>query len=460
MRNRTEIKMKKRGRVGLGLLGTVGLLAGALAIITTSPVSASAPGTNIVCSAGGVNGAADVVTINLAPTEGYMSTPDGNSLYMWSYGEESEPGAGDATFQTPAPTICVDEGDTVTVNLTVPGGWPTIPTGSGVDTPVSIIFPGQTVTTSGGSPGFLTAEASGGTVSYTFTPTAGTYLYEGGTNSALHVAMGMYGSVVVYPKDGTTAYGPGTEYDTDREFLLMLHSVDPGEHQTMEYWTSADPFSYVPEPYEKVGFTGLLDPPGTIRHERYWTINGRSNPDTLWPNNTPLMPNQPYGSVIHVEAQDPADPGLPALVRYTNASLDNHPFHPHGNSLKLIAQDGQTLGLGDGLEIFTSTVGSGQTYDLMVEWLDVNGFDSTFNPIPVTLPGLNNLVFKDDSSTYSGSPYLGEKGELPAPVTQFNACGEYYFPWHSHALWEIQNFDEGFGGMLTLWRVDPIGGCQ
>ena len=40
-------------------------------------------------------------------------------------------------------------------------------------------------------------------------------------------------------------------------------------------------------------------------------------------------------------------------------------------------------------------------------------------------------------------------------VTSFNQCGEFYFPWHSHALFEFTNFDEGFGGMATLLRVDP-----
>jgi hypothetical protein len=40
-----------------------------------------------------------------------------------------------------------------------------------------------------------------------------------------------------------------------------------------------------------------------------------------------------------------------------------------------------------------------------------------------------------------------------------NVCGEWYFPWHSHALNEFANFDEGFGGMATLMRVDPRGGC-
>ena len=44
-------------------------------------------------------------------------------------------------------------------------------------------------------------------------------------------------------------------------------------------------------------------------------------------------------------------------------------------------------------------------------------------------------------------------------VASFNECGEFYFPWHSHALQTVQNFDEGFGGMNTLVRVDPPVGC-
>jgi hypothetical protein len=44
-------------------------------------------------------------------------------------------------------------------------------------------------------------------------------------------------------------------------------------------------------------------------------------------------------------------------------------------------------------------------------------------------------------------------------VVSQNICGEWYFPWHSHALNEFANFDQGFGGMATLLRIDPAGGC-
>ena len=81
------------------------------------------------------------------------------------------------------------------------------------------------------------------------------------------------------------------------------------------------------------------------------------------------------------------------------------------------------------------------------------------DPIPVQLPGLQNLIFKDDVTVYGGSPYLGYQDELPVGVTSYNQCGEQYFPWHTHAVNEFQSFNEGFGGMGTLIAVFPPGGC-
>jgi hypothetical protein len=48
---------------------------------------------------------------------------------------------------------------------------------------------------------------------------------------------------------------------------------------------------------------------------------------------------------------------------------------------------------------------------------------------------------------------------LPTLVVSYNVCGEFYFPWHSHALNEFVNFDVPFGGLATLLRVDALPGC-
>jgi FtsP/CotA-like multicopper oxidase with cupredoxin domain len=310
------------------------------------------------------------------------------------------------------------------------------------------------VTATGDNQGLFTWEAApGGSATYTFIAgEPGTYLYESGTEAYKQVQMGLYGGLIVYPAlnnafpGRTFAYNDeATEYNPDREFLLIMHDIDPELHQAVERG----------ETYNV-----------TTMHDRYWTINGRSFPDVLFGHFVPWLPSQPYGGMVHIEPYDPVDNPLPALVRYANAGMINHPFHPHGNNLEIIARDGRLLqslnGDAAGFESFTTTVGSGQTYDLLAAWRDVEAWDPLANQVPVNsefpMPGLYNLVDAEDGF-FSGSPYLGEQADRLVGAIPYNECGEFYFPWHSHALNEFQNFDEGFGGLATLWRVDPPGGC-
>jgi FtsP/CotA-like multicopper oxidase with cupredoxin domain len=426
------LKPAKR-RTGLMLAALMlggGVAFGALSSgVSGRDDAAAATNTTVVCTAPDAAG-----ELKLTVAQGYASFPDGNGVYMWGYTIDDA----DDAWQTPGPVLCVKEGDVVTVKLTVPAGFP--------ESAISIMFPGQTgVTASGGTPGLFTNEASpgGGTVTYTFTASQpGTYLYESGTNPTKQIQMGLAGAIIVRPAMGANfAYDDAsTRFDPNKEYLLLLNEVDPNLHHAVE----------IGQPYT----------PSTT-HFHYWTINGRSFPDTIAPNDAPWLPGQPYGALVQVEAQ-PNPPGpndYPALVRYANAGQENHPFHPHGNHLRIIAQDGRLLTGPSGeilsSEAFTKTVASGQTFDLLARWLNVDVWSAASHPIPVQLPGLQNLIFIDGATFYSGSPYLDDKGRLPPGTTSFNECGEFYFPWHSHALFEVQNFDEGFGGMLTLWRVDP-----
>src|SRR6266487_807334 len=65
-----------------------------------------------------------------APKIGNVQTPDGNSVFMWSYANGDAPDNG--LFQSPGPNLCVTQGQTVVINLTN-----TLPE------PTSIVFPGQ-----------------------------------------------------------------------------------------------------------------------------------------------------------------------------------------------------------------------------------------------------------------------------------------------------------------------------
>src|SRR5215469_9636095 len=428
-RGRKATMARRTGRLVLVLA----LAAGSVVLMPghADALAASFPKIGMVCTPGSVSGTTH--TFNLVANTGYEDTPDGNSIFMWSYANHDAPD--NDHFQTPGPVLCVTEGETVVVNLT-----------NSLPEPASIVFPGQTgVSASGGSAGLLTSEAaaSGGTVSYSFTAGhPGTYLYQSGSDQAKQVEMGLYGALVVRPNATTCpptagtdcAYGPGTRYDSGREYLLLLAEIDPVLHHAVET-------------------SGAYDL--NARRPRYFTVNGREFPDTIQDNGTGLQPNQPYGALVRLQPNTPANT-QPALIRMINAGLLNHPFHPHGNHTTEIAQDGREV---PRTEHFAETIGSGQTLDYLIRWDDVDQWNPASNPLPVAQPNYKNLTFKDGDTFYSGSPYLGYKGTLPTGTVSQNVCGEWYFPWHSHALNEFANFDEGFGGMATLLRVDPPGGC-
>jgi len=428
-----KIPIKK---VRLGLLTLVGMLAlvilPATVIGRPSVAPAAAPSSvSDICETGDTTTPGTAV-FDLETKTGHLQTPDGNTILMWTYNLDGE------AFQIPSPVLCVTQGTTITINLT-----------NNLSEPSSIIFPGQTgVTPSGGTAGLFTDEAaaSGGTVSYSFFASEpGTYLYESGTNPHKQVEMGLYGALIIRPTMGANfAYNDATTaFDPEREFLILIHDMDSTLHQAVE----------LGNPYDI-----------TTKHDHYWTINGRSFPDVLAPNNVPWLPNQPYGALVWIEASPDPD-NLPpgALIRYINAGLENHPYHPHGNHMRVIGRDGRQLSLP--FENFGTTIGSGQTYDLQFWWVNVEGwfYPGGGGPLirdQVTYPNILNLVFKDGLTWFSGDPDLGVKADLPVDATSFNECGEFYFPWHSHALNEFQNFDEGFGGLATLVRVDPPGGCN
>ncbi len=116
------------------------------------------------------------------------------------------PGNACPTMQIPGPTLIVTEGQVVTVNLTNK-----LPAAAGS---TSMLFPGFQVTTTGGTAGLLTQEATtNATVTYTFTAsTPGTHTYYSGTQSDLPGSenAGMYGAIIVLPKTYPGYAAPGS----------------------------------------------------------------------------------------------------------------------------------------------------------------------------------------------------------------------------------------------------------
>jgi len=384
-------------------------------------------------------------TFNLTARADYISTGDGGSLLAWGYASDAGPFPG--VMQYPGPTLIVNQGDTITINLR-----------NELPLPVSIVFPGQAgVTTIGGTQGLLTAEvpADNGVsvVSYTFTAThAGTYQYYSGTQPDLQVEMGLVGAIVVRPATANQAYShAATAYD--HEYLFLLTEMDPVIHNLVE-----------------MGLMNLVD--NTTARPVLWFINGRNAPDTMADAYLPWLPTQPYNCLPRTH------PGEKILMRVINAGRDLHPFHHHGNNATVIARDGRMLesapGTGPdiGVSDFTIKTVPGQTYDAIFEWTGKGlGWDmyghAPGDPMepneyagdhgkafPVVLPNQTDLTF---GGFYSGSPYLGAFGALPPGQGGLNLNAGYFFMWHSHTEVELTNNDIFPGGMMTMVIIEPNG---
>lgn len=224
----------------------------------------------------------------------------------------------------------------------------------------------------------------------------------------------------------------------------MLSEIDPGLHTFMEQ-NLGDPTKLNWKSYPH-GFIG-----------RYFLINGRSMPDTIAPNNAPWLPGQPFGALAHVQPWDADENPLDAMIRYVAVGHAGYDFHPHSNHEHVIASDGALMKSANGDDNtegkFNIMVTTGSTVDATFRWTNEQNYsDSNGNRLPVAWPhGLN----MQEGDFWSGSPYLGDSGELNPGILSHTQCGEYYHVAHNHDLTQATNYGATFGGMLTLIKVEP-----
>jgi len=503
--------------------------AGLLAALLASVAQAATPG---------IAGAA----FDLVAAPGFVSQPDGASIYAWGYGCNTAPASaafvpaaiGGAScvagqMQLPGPTLIVTEGQTVTVRLR--NGLP--PAAGNT----SILFPGMDVTATGGAPGLLTQEATQtAPVTYSFVArNPGTHSYYSGTQGDLQIEMGLYGALIVLPSTSTNSAacanpsmrtaqsqnrgsGPTSDFRLgdptaptravfdnakacyDREYLFQFSEMDPRIHQAALEQVAATPTC--------AKSTGCLVIDTEPYHAVYFLINGRSMPDLADPNYAPMYPRQPYNGNPHMH------PGEVVLARIIGQGRMQHPFHEHGNHLRVLARDGNPLLTATnnlaGPLLFTTTTTPGQTIDALFQWTakglnwdvyahatgvttdpctpDANGFHSVptdnnfyewcddhtkplesrpFGSVgsggPVTLPDPNITAL---GAWYSGTPYLGPdaagRSVGPSPIPPFGTIANdpgseagFAYMWHSHNEREITTNNIFPGGMMMMMLVDP-----
>ncbi len=421
----------------------------ALVMIVSAPASAMIEG---------ISG----TSFDFTARDGYLSTADGSSVYFWGLSNDN----GSSVVQYPAPTLILQQGDTITITLK-----------SALAEPTSLIFPGQKVTASGGIAGLLTQEAPADgvtTVTYTFVAEEpGTYLYQSGTHPELQVEMGIIGAIIIRPA-GFDPMAPRAyaheDSSYDKEELFLMTEMDPRIHEWVRLY-GADSL------YADTDF--LTDYVANL-----WFLNGRNAPDTMVMANVLWLPKQPYNCMPMIE------PGEKLLMRLVSGGRDLHPFHHHGNHSTIIARNGRLAssapGTGADLSqaVFTVRSVPGQTVDTIFDWTgerlgwDIygtdaahahdcvdttgDGFDDTTHeycadhgkPIPVELPQELTLTY---GGFYSGSPFLGNAESLPVGEGGMNPSSGYVYMWHSHNEKEMVNYDIFPGGMMTMLIVVPPG---
>ena len=435
----------------------------AAAVVLAGTAQAAAPG---------ITGPA----FDLLARDGYVSQPDGASVYTWGYGCNAAPTGfvpptiGTARcpagqMQLPGPTLVVHQGDTVSVTL-----HNGLPAAAGS---TSILFPGFRVTSTGGSPGVLAQEAlPGGVVTYTFVAdTPGTHSYYSGSQADLQVEMGLYGALIVLPPIGgavPTKYTPkgsavglpdtcfaltgslpngdpdfrlaSAAYDHpetcyDREYLFQLSEMDIRIHNEAQS-------------QKDVGCTrntGCMVIDTEPYHPAYFLVNGRSMPDDMDPNFTPQYPLQPYNGNPHMH------PGELVLLRIIGQGRLQHPLHEHANHVRVLARDGNLLltknGNLAGPLLFTTSTTPGQTIDAIFQYTAKGlNWDVYGHIADAALPG-------PGGEGNGGAPCVADRngyyttgsGADPKAPNYYEWCADHKKPLEAHPFGTVAP-----GGPVTL----------
>jgi FtsP/CotA-like multicopper oxidase with cupredoxin domain len=421
-----------------------------LVLLLTTAAFAAAPG---------ITG----TTFNLVATPSYISQPDGAFLYSWGYGCDGAPAgfapaaitnAACGNMQIPGPTLIITAPASGTMNVTIKL-TNNLPTAAGN---TSILFPGFNVTSSGGVPGLVTQEATpGASVTYTLaipSTAAGTHSYYSGSQGDLQVEMGLYGAIIVLPSHvpaeciganatsiaaknrlarshwgetdfrlAAAAYNhPEACYD--REYLFQFSEMDPRIHREAEEQSS-------------LACTGCMSVATEPYVPAYYLINGRSMPDLMDPNYALEYPHQPYNGNPHMH------PGELTLVRIIGQGRWQHPFHEHGNHVRILGRDGNLiLSQNDpnslaGPLLFTTTTTPGVAMDGIYYWTGKGLNWDAYGHNPGSGDPLAKLSCNPDANGYNTAD--------PTAINYFEWCQDHNKPLQTAPFGDVAG-----GGPATL----------
>jgi len=269
-------------------------------------------------------------------------------------------------------------------------------------------------------------------------------MYHCHQEASQHIQMGMYGALVIYPSQQSLAAAgvvipPGftnrnfayndamTFYDKD--YVMLLSDLDSTWHRAVyENDPSFNPVNFKPD---------------------WWLVNGRAFPDTLMRH-----PQPGYNSYVRVATDQKF------LLRMINMGYQSVPWHIHGWNFHIIGKDATMREHHD--MGFTQLIGSGETYDLLLEATSKSGMYSKY--IFQGQQGYESLMSRVQLSWWYDIPMEGfacpppPGSERPHSSWRYGQhAGEFFpqfYPMHNHDDYKVTNNGLYPGGQLTYIQTD------
>jgi hypothetical protein len=217
----------------------------------------------------------------------------------------------------------------------------------------------------------------------------------------------------------------------DREYLFQFAEMDPNIHtQALAQVTATKGCT--------AGALGCsLQVPTEPYHPAYFLINGRSLPDDADPNYANEYPHQPYNGNPHMH------PGEQVLLRIIGQGRWQHPFHEHGNHVRILGRDGNLiLSQSDptslaGPALFTTTTTPGMAMDGIYYWTGKGLNWDAYGHNPSSTDPSAKLTCTPDANGYNTG--------APTAINYFEWCQD-----HNKPLQSTPTGDVAGGGPVTL----------